>query len=55
MPWRFCHAVLVVGDDLGKMRCHAVQVVGSTYQVLGTPNNATYIGSGKVCVLLVVR
>lgn len=24
------------------------QVVGSTYQILETPNNATYIGSGKV-------
>lgn len=24
------------------------QVVGSTHQTLETPNNATYIGSGKV-------
>ncbi len=28
--------------------CVSPQVVGSTYQILGTPNNATYIGSGKV-------
>jgi len=26
--------------------------MGSSYQVLATPNNATYIGSGKVAEIL---
>ncbi|GAX76601.1 hypothetical protein CEUSTIGMA_g4047.t1 [Chlamydomonas eustigma] len=36
-------------EELGRLADTAgLKVVGSTYQVLSIPNNATYIGSGKV-------
>ncbi|KAG1664050.1 hypothetical protein FOA52_010470 [Chlamydomonas sp. UWO 241] len=36
-------------EELGRLSDTAgLKVVGSTYQILETPNNSTYIGSGKV-------
>lgn len=42
-------AVMLASFESALVRtCMMVQVVGSSYQVLDTPNPATYIGSGKV-------
>lgn len=36
-------------EELGRLADTAgLKVVGSTYQILESPNNSTYIGSGKV-------
>lgn len=46
-----CHAALCHSGDCqwcAVLCCAVMQVVGSSYQALEAPNNATYIGSGKV-------
>lgn len=46
---RFGYTVRESLEELGRLSDTAgLRVVGSTYQVLETPNMATYIGSGKV-------